>query len=109
MKSGGRTGNDRYEGFVVDLAGDIAERVGFNFTIQITEGYGSVDETGHWNGMIRQLLEEVHYFCLPILYTMLIEKQLFLLAMTIVVSTRKEERRTTTFVSHCNRRMFWVS
>ncbi len=54
------TGNDRYEGFVVDLATEIASIVGFNFSIEVTDGYGSIDkETGEWNGMIRELLEEV--------------------------------------------------
>ena len=33
--------------------------VGFNFTIVPTDGYGSVDKDGRWNGMIRELLEEV--------------------------------------------------
>ena len=59
LKSKGRQGNDRYEGFVVDLAMEISRIVGFNFTIRITDGYGSVDERGQWNGMIRELLEEV--------------------------------------------------
>ena len=55
-----RKGNDRFEGFVVDLAGAIADIVGFNLTIRLADGYGSVDEeTGQWNGMIRELLEEV--------------------------------------------------
>ena len=54
-----RTGNDRYEGFVVDLATQIASLVGFNFTIAVTDGYGKLDEKGEWNGMIRELLEEV--------------------------------------------------
>ncbi len=54
-----RTGNDRYEGFVVDLATGIARIVGFNFTIEPTDGYGSVDKNGRWNGMIREILEGV--------------------------------------------------
>jgi len=54
-----RTGNDRFEGFVVDLASLIASIVGFNFTLIPTQGYGSVDDDGQWNGMIRELLEEV--------------------------------------------------
>ena len=54
-----RTGNDRYEGFVVDLAHEISKLVGFNFTLRVTNGYGSPGEDGQWNGMIRELLEEV--------------------------------------------------
>ena len=48
-----------YEGFVVDLALAISKIVGFNFTIVPTDGYGSVGKDGRWNGMIRELLEEV--------------------------------------------------
>ncbi len=56
----GLEGNARYEGFVVDLATEIAARVGFNFTIVITDMYGKLDkETNEWNGMIKELLEEV--------------------------------------------------
>ena len=57
-----REGNDRFEGFAVDLANRIASIVGFNLTIKLTDAYGSVDESGHWNGMIRELLEEVRIY-----------------------------------------------
>ncbi len=53
-------GNDRFEGFVPDLATEIARAVGFDFELEPTDGYGSLDrDTGRWNGMIRELLEEV--------------------------------------------------
>ena len=58
-KSARRTGNDRYEGFVIDLASAIAAAVGFNFSVHIADGYGSMDENGERNGMIRELLDEV--------------------------------------------------
>ena len=61
-KSKRRVGNDRYEGFVIDLASAIAEEVGFNFSVAIADGYGSVDENGEWNGMMRELLDEVRTF-----------------------------------------------
>ena len=54
-----RSGLDRYEGFVIDLASDIANIVGFNFTVNIADGYGSVDKHGNWNGMIKEILDEV--------------------------------------------------
>ena len=52
-------GNDKYEGFIVDLAKEIASIVGFNFTIVPTKSHGS-EEDGQWNGMIKELLEEVN-------------------------------------------------
>ena len=55
-------GNDKYEGFVVDLAREIANIVGFNYTILPTNAHGSVDKNGQWNGMIRELLEEVSIY-----------------------------------------------
>ena len=53
-------GNDKYEGFAVDLAEQIATIVGFNYSIVPTNGHGSVDANGQWNGMIKELLEEVN-------------------------------------------------
>ena len=53
-------GNAKYEGFVVDLAKEIAAIVGFNYTLVPTSAHGSVDKNGQWNGMIRELLEEVN-------------------------------------------------
>ena len=49
----------KYEGFVVDLASEIASIVGFNYTIVPTNAHGSVDKNGQWNGMIQELLQEV--------------------------------------------------
>lgn len=54
-----RVGNDRYEGFIIDLASQISSIVGFNYTIKVTTGYGSVNAEGEWNGMIKELLDEV--------------------------------------------------
>ena len=53
-------GNEKYEGFIVDLAKEIAAIVGFNYTIVPTKSHGSMDKSGQWNGMIRELLEEVN-------------------------------------------------
>ena len=55
-------GNDRYEGFCVDLLNEIAERLGFSFTLYPVKNnkYGAYNkETGQWNGMILELLERV--------------------------------------------------
>ena len=43
------------------MAERIAAIVGFNFSLQVTDGYGSIGDDGQWNGMIRELLEEVIY------------------------------------------------
>ncbi|XP_046652839.1 glutamate receptor ionotropic, kainate 2-like isoform X3 [Daphnia pulicaria] len=55
------TGNDRYEGFCIDLLKAIAGMVGFNYVIEMVpdKKYGALDpETGEWNGVVRQILEK---------------------------------------------------
>ncbi|XP_076058832.1 glutamate receptor ionotropic, kainate 2-like isoform X2 [Oratosquilla oratoria] len=53
-------GNDKYEGFCVDLIDAIAKSRGFNYTFYLVpdKAYGSKDKvTGQWDGMVRELLE----------------------------------------------------
>ena len=57
-----KTGNDRYEGYNMDLIKEISKILGFNYTIRIVEdgNYGSYDKkTETWNGMIGELLAQV--------------------------------------------------
>ncbi|XP_059097759.1 glutamate receptor ionotropic, kainate 2-like [Tigriopus californicus] len=52
-------GNDRFEGFCVDLLEHIAELVGFNYVIELIpdNNYGALDlSTGEWNGLVRELM-----------------------------------------------------
>lgn len=53
------TGNARYEGFIIDLVNELARLIGFNYTLFISDTYGTINEQGEWNGMIKDLLEEV--------------------------------------------------
>lgn len=53
-------GNDRFEGFCIDLIDEIAKLRGFNYTFkEVSDGnYGSRNrETGEWNGIVRELLD----------------------------------------------------
>lgn len=54
-------GNDRYEGFCVDLLGEIAGMVDFGYKIElVSDGkYGAPNKHGQWNGMVRELIERV--------------------------------------------------
>ncbi|XP_069947297.1 glutamate receptor ionotropic, kainate 2 isoform X3 [Cherax quadricarinatus] len=55
------TGNDRYEGFCVDLIQEISEVLGFNYTIRIAAdgSHGKYDDKKkRWNGMIGELLDQ---------------------------------------------------
>ncbi|XP_075429520.1 glutamate receptor 3 isoform X3 [Ascaphus truei] len=52
-------GNDRYEGYCVDLASEIAKHVGIKYKLSIVEDgkYGARDpETKIWNGMVGELV-----------------------------------------------------
>lgn len=56
------TGNERYEGFCIDLLKEIANMVGFEYRIELVPDgkYGVYDlETGEWNGIVRQLMDKV--------------------------------------------------
>ncbi|KAL3218706.1 hypothetical protein MRX96_005900 [Rhipicephalus microplus] len=52
-------GNDRFEGICVDLLREISRLLGFHFQLRLVRdgAYGSRDSHGHWNGMVRELLE----------------------------------------------------
>lgn len=54
--------NPRFEGFCIDLLKEIAEMVGFEYTVRLVPDgkYGVYDpETGEWNGMVRRLMDKV--------------------------------------------------
>lgn len=51
--------NERYEGYCVDLAAEIAKHCGFKYQLKIVEDgkYGARDaETKIWNGMVGELV-----------------------------------------------------
>jgi hypothetical protein len=64
--------NDRFEGFCIDLLKQIAENVGFEYTIELVPDgkYGVMNyETGEWNGIVKELMDKVrvhlqHFECI---------------------------------------------
>ncbi|XDV37290.1 hypothetical protein PO909_006914 [Leuciscus waleckii] len=53
------TGNDKYEGYCVELAAEIAKHVGYHYLLKIVADgkYGARDaETMMWNGMVGELV-----------------------------------------------------
>lgn len=54
-------GNDRFEGFCIDLLKELATVLGFTYEIRLVPDgrYGIPDDKGQWNGMIRELIEHV--------------------------------------------------
>ncbi len=60
-------GNDKYEGYCVELAAEIAKHVGYSYRIDIVgdRKYGARDaETMMWNGMVGELVYGVSSFYL---------------------------------------------
>uniref|UniRef100_A0A182TZ79 Uncharacterized protein n=1 Tax=Anopheles melas TaxID=34690 RepID=A0A182TZ79_9DIPT len=56
------TGNERFEGFGIDLIHELSLMLGFNYTFILQEDgvYGSLNrDTKKWNGMVLELLEWV--------------------------------------------------
>lgn len=56
------TGNDRFEGFGIDIIQELSVMLGFNYIFKLQEdgAYGTYNNaTGQWNGMIRELRDDV--------------------------------------------------
>ncbi|XP_061581801.1 glutamate receptor 1a isoform X3 [Cololabis saira] len=55
----GLGGNDKYEGYIVELAAEIAKHVGYQYKLKVVSDgkYGARDaETKMWNGMVGELV-----------------------------------------------------
>lgn len=55
-------GNERFEGYCIDLLRELAIILGFTYEIRLVDDgkYGSQDEsTGQWNGMVKELIDHV--------------------------------------------------
>jgi len=54
-------GNDRFEGYCIDLLKELAVILGFTYEIRLVEDgkYGAQDDKGQWNGMIKELIDHV--------------------------------------------------
>lgn len=56
-----KTGNDRWEGYCIDLIRELSEIGNFKYVIRVLEGdappHGNKNEKGEWNGLIRELID----------------------------------------------------
>lgn len=72
------TDNERYEGYCVDLAAEIAKHCGFKYQLRIVADgkYGARDaETKIWNGMVGELVYGVRSKAYTHSHKCTIEKQ----------------------------------
>lgn len=59
---GGLTGNDRFEGYSINLIDEIAKELNFKYEFTLTPDgkYGSYNRvTKKWDGLVKQLLDRV--------------------------------------------------
>lgn len=54
-------GNDKYEGYCIDLLKEVSKVLGFKFHIKLVDDnkYGEKNDQGEWNGMIKELINGV--------------------------------------------------
>lgn len=59
-------GNEKYEGYCVELAAEIAKHVSYKYRLEIVPDgkYGARDpDSKVWNGMVGELVYGVSFFC----------------------------------------------
>lgn len=52
-------GNDRYEGFAIDLIDMLSKKLGFNYIFEVQETYGTKYSNGTLTGMVKDLDNDV--------------------------------------------------
>ncbi|KAL0117227.1 hypothetical protein PUN28_010223 [Cardiocondyla obscurior] len=53
------TGNDRYEGFAIDIIQEMSKILKFNYTFEVENVYGAFNnQTKKWNGMIGKIIDD---------------------------------------------------
>ncbi len=59
-----KVGNDRFQGYCIDLIKEIAQVLEFKYTIKLVDDgvHGRKNERQEWNGMIKELIEGVSDF-----------------------------------------------
>lgn len=55
------SGNDRFEGYCLDLLKELSNILGFTYEVRLVgDGkYGAQNDKGEWNGMVRELIDHV--------------------------------------------------
>jgi len=55
------SGNDRFEGYCVDLAAILADELQFSYELKLVADskYGASMDNGSWNGMVGELTRQV--------------------------------------------------
>uniref|UniRef100_A0A3P9ACM9 Glutamate receptor n=1 Tax=Esox lucius TaxID=8010 RepID=A0A3P9ACM9_ESOLU len=102
-------GNDRFEGFCIDLLKELSNILGFSYDIRLVPDgkYGLPDDKGQWNGMIKELMEHrADLAVAPLTITYLREKVIDFskpfMSMGISILYRKPNTTNNGFFSFLN-------
>uniref|UniRef100_A0A8C6V100 Glutamate receptor n=1 Tax=Neogobius melanostomus TaxID=47308 RepID=A0A8C6V100_9GOBI len=102
-------GNDRFEGFCIDLLKELSTILGFTYEIRLVPDgkYGIPDDKGQWSGMIRELIEHVTDLAVaPLTITYMREKVIDFskpfLSVGISILYRKPNSTNSGFFSFLN-------
>lgn len=71
------TGNDKFEGFCIDLLKTVADSLGFQYELYLVPDakFGAADGDGNWNGLVRELMDKVcKFFLHPHSFLLLLSK-----------------------------------
>lgn len=63
-KKGNWTGNDKFEGFCIDLLEAISKSLGFKYNLYEVpdKKFGAENTTtGEWNGLVREIIDKVNH------------------------------------------------
>ena len=60
-------GNDRFEGYCLDLLKELSNILGFIYDIRLVPDgkYGAQNDRGEWNGMVKELIDHVSKCAAP--------------------------------------------
>ena len=57
-----RTGNDRYEGFAIEIIQELSKILHFNYTfIETDPDYGTRGKDNKWSGMLGMIIDGVNF------------------------------------------------
>ena len=89
------TGNDKFEGFCIDLLKTVADSLGFQYELYLVPDakFGAADGDGNWNGLVRELMDKVCKFSLLFLLFHLFYSISLFLPLHLYVCEKRIERQ----------------
>ncbi|XP_007169702.1 glutamate receptor ionotropic, kainate 2 isoform X2 [Balaenoptera acutorostrata] len=111
-------GNDRFEGYCIDLLRELSTILGFTYEIRLVEDgkYGAQDDAnGQWNGMVRELIDhKADLAVAPLAITYVREKVIdfskpFMTLGISILYRKPNAKMLDRMSSHCHLNIFFSS